>query len=62
MHVSDVGTLALQLAWCLAVWGIGASIYGARAGRSELVASGRPERNPTTSIVTAYTVYIAVTG
>ncbi len=41
MHVSDVGTLALQLAWCLALWSIGASIQGARAGKPELVESAR---------------------
>jgi len=41
MHVSDVGTLALALAWCLAVYAIGASLYGARAAQVEFVASGR---------------------
>ena len=41
MHVSDLGTLALQLGWCLALYAIVASIYGARAGRAEYVASGR---------------------
>jgi cytochrome c-type biogenesis protein CcmF len=41
LHGSDLGTLALQLAWCLALYAIGASVYGARAGRSDFVASGR---------------------
>ena len=41
MHVSDLGTLALQLGWCLAAYSIGASVYGARANRAEFVASGR---------------------
>ena len=41
VHVSDLGTLALQLAWCLALYALGASIFGARAARPEFVASGR---------------------
>src|SRR5262245_26435588 len=41
LHLSDLGTLALQLGWCLAVYAIGASLYGARAQRSDFVASGR---------------------
>jgi cytochrome c-type biogenesis protein CcmF len=41
MHVSDLGTLALQLAWCLAFYSLGASIYGARAAHPEFVQSGR---------------------
>jgi cytochrome c-type biogenesis protein CcmF len=41
IHVSDLGTLALQLAWCLALYAIGASVYGARSARADFVASGR---------------------
>jgi cytochrome c-type biogenesis protein CcmF len=41
LHGSDLGTLALQLGWCLAVYAVGASLYGARSGRSAFVASGR---------------------
>jgi len=41
IHVSDLGTLALWLAWCLALYSIGASIYGARSARAHFVASGR---------------------
>ncbi len=41
MHVADLGTLALQLAWCLALYAIGASLYGVLAARAELVQSGR---------------------
>jgi cytochrome c-type biogenesis protein CcmF len=41
MHLSDLGTLALQLGWCLALYSVGASLWGARAGRRELVQSGR---------------------
>jgi len=41
MHVSDLGTLALQLGWCLALYAVVASIYGARAARPDFVASGR---------------------
>ncbi len=41
MHVSDLGTLALQLGWCLALYAIAASVYGARTHRPEFVASGR---------------------
>ncbi len=41
LHVSDLGTLALQLGWCLAIYAVGASLYGAHTGRSDFVASGR---------------------
>jgi cytochrome c-type biogenesis protein CcmF len=41
MYVSDVGTLALRLGWCLALWGIVAAILGAVQLRRELVESGR---------------------
>jgi cytochrome c-type biogenesis protein CcmF len=41
MHASDLGTLALQLAWCLALYSIGASLYGVRALRADFVQSGR---------------------
>jgi cytochrome c-type biogenesis protein CcmF len=41
MNVSEIGTLALQLGWCAALYAIVASLYGARAARAEFVASGR---------------------
>jgi cytochrome c-type biogenesis protein CcmF len=41
MYVSDVGTLALQLAFALGAWGIVASVRGAIADRPVLVESGR---------------------
>jgi cytochrome c-type biogenesis protein CcmF len=41
IQLSDLGTLVLQLAWCLALYSIASSVFGARAARSEFVASGR---------------------
>jgi cytochrome c-type biogenesis protein CcmF len=41
IHLSDLGTLSLQLACCLALYSVVASIYGARARKGEFVASGR---------------------
>jgi cytochrome c-type biogenesis protein CcmF len=39
--VAEVGRAALILALVVAVYGIGASLYGARSGRADIVASGR---------------------
>ncbi|MCP9489415.1 MAG: cytochrome c biogenesis protein CcsA [Solirubrobacteraceae bacterium MAG38_C4-C5] len=39
--MAEVGRAALILALGVAVYGIGASLYGARTGRSDIVASGR---------------------
>ncbi|MDQ3769375.1 MAG: heme lyase CcmF/NrfE family subunit, partial [Actinomycetota bacterium] len=39
--MAEVGRAALILALGVAVYGIGASLYGARTGRAEIVASGR---------------------
>ncbi|MGH7805654.1 MAG: cytochrome c biogenesis protein CcsA, partial [Candidatus Binatia bacterium] len=41
MYASDVGTLALRLGWCLALWGIFAAVLGAVRLRREMVESGR---------------------
>ena len=41
MHLTDVGTLALQLAFSLAVWAVGASVAGGIGGRPAWVESGR---------------------
>ncbi len=41
IYLSDLGTLALQLAWCLAAYSVGASVYGARTGKPVLIASAR---------------------
>jgi len=41
IHLSDLGTFALQLAWCLALYSIVACAYGARGAKGEFVASGR---------------------
>ena len=41
IHPSNLGTLALQLAWCLALYALAASIFGARSARADFVASGR---------------------
>ena len=39
--MATVGAASLILALAVAVFGLGASLYGARAGRADWVASGR---------------------